>query len=120
MLEPRSLVRTLTLVALATGALSTSGLPRTSRATLPTRPNVLFIAIDDLNHWVRYLDRNDQVKTPNLDRIAQRGLHFTRSYCAAPVCNPSRAALMSGLLPSTSGVYDNNTERGQRGAARDH
>jgi arylsulfatase A-like enzyme len=110
MLQPRNLVRTLTLVALAAGSLSTSGLPRTSQATLPTKPNVLFIAIDDLNHWVRYLDRNDQVKTPNLDRIAQRGVHFTRSYCAAPLCNPSRAALMSGLLPSTSGVYDNNTD----------
>src|SRR5438876_787381 len=62
------------------------------------------------NHWVGYLQRNDQVKTPNLDRIARRGLRFTRSYCAAPVCNPSRTALMSGLLPSTSGVYDNGTD----------
>jgi arylsulfatase A-like enzyme len=75
-----------------------------------SRPNVLFIAIDDLNHWVGYLGRNAQVKTPNLDRIARRGVRFTRSYCAAPVCNPSRAALMSGLLPSTSGVYDNGTD----------
>src|SRR5947209_17037729 len=79
-------------------------------ATLPAKPNVLFIAIDDLNHWVHYLGRNEQVKTPNLDRIAQRGVRFTHSYCAAPVCNPSRAALMSGLLPSTSGVYDNSTD----------
>ena len=81
-----------------------------SPGAVPARPNVLFIAIDDLNHWVGYLQRNDQVKTPNLDRIARRGLRFTRSYCAAPVCNPSRTALMSGLLPSTSGVYDNGTD----------
>jgi arylsulfatase A-like enzyme len=74
------------------------------------RPNVLFIAVDDLNHWVHYLGRNEQVKTPNLDRIARRGLRFTHAYAAAPVCNPSRAALMSGLLPSTSGVYDNGTD----------
>jgi iduronate 2-sulfatase len=76
----------------------------------PARPNVLFIAVDDLNHWVHYLGRNEQVRTPNLDRIARRGVRFTHAYAAAPVCNPSRAALMSGLLPSTSGVYDNGTD----------
>jgi hypothetical protein len=79
-------------------------------AKVPAKPNVLFIAVDDLNHWVHYLGRNDQVKTPNLDRLARRGVRFTHAYCAAPVCNPSRAALMSGLLPSTSGVYDNSTD----------
>jgi arylsulfatase A-like enzyme len=72
-----------------------------------TKPNVLFIAVDDLNHWVGYLARNPQTLTPNIDRLAQRGVSFTRSHCAAPVCNPSRAALMSGLRPSTTGVYDN-------------
>jgi arylsulfatase A-like enzyme len=71
------------------------------------RPNVLFIAVDDLNHWVGYLGRNPQTLTPNLDRLAKRGVWFTRSYCAAPVCNPSRAALMSGLRPGATGVYDN-------------
>ena len=76
----------------------------------PTKPNVLFIAIDDLNHWVGYLGRNAQTKTPNIDRLAARGAWFTRSYCAAPVCNPSRAALMSGLRPFTSGVYENNND----------
>jgi arylsulfatase A-like enzyme len=73
----------------------------------PSRPNVLFIAVDDLNHWVGYLGRNPQTVTPNLDRLARRGVWFTRSYCAAPVCNPSRAALMSGLRPGATGVYDN-------------
>src|SRR5262245_58410034 len=76
----------------------------------PAKPNVLFIAIDDLNHWVHYLGRNEQAQTPNLDRIARRGVRFTHAYCAAPLCNPSRAALMSGLRPSTSGVYDNQTD----------
>jgi arylsulfatase A-like enzyme len=74
------------------------------------RPNVLFIAVDDLNHWVGYLDRNPQTITPNIDRLAKRGVRFTRSYCAAPICNPSRAALMSGLRPSTTGVYNNNDD----------
>ena len=76
----------------------------------PRRPNVLFIAVDDLNHWVGYLGRNPQTITPNIDKLAARGVRFTRSYCAAPVCNPSRAALMSGLRPSTSGVYENNND----------
>jgi arylsulfatase A-like enzyme len=74
------------------------------------KPNVLFIAVDDLNHWVGYLGRNPQTITPNIDRLARRGVRFTRSYCAAPVCNPSRAALMSGLRPSTTGVYNNNND----------
>jgi arylsulfatase A-like enzyme len=74
------------------------------------RPNILFIAVDDLNHWVGYLGRNPQTKTPNLDRLAARGVRFTHSYCAAPICNPSRTALMSGLRPWTTGVYDNTTD----------
>lgn len=71
------------------------------------KPNVLFIAIDDLRDWVGYLG-NKQVKTPNLDKLAARGVAFTRSFCASPCCNPSRAALMTGLRPGTSGVYNNN------------
>jgi len=71
------------------------------------QPNVLFIAVDDLNHWVGHLGRNPQTKTPHIDRLAARGVTFTRAYCAAPICNPSRAALLSGKRPSTTGVYDN-------------
>jgi arylsulfatase A-like enzyme len=74
------------------------------------RPNVLFVAVDDLNHWVGYLGRNPQTVTPNIDRLAARGVRFTRSYCAAPVCNPSRAALLSGLRPATTGVYENGND----------
>lgn len=79
-------------------------------ADVPKKPNVLFIAIDDLRDWVGYLHHNDQTRTPNIDRLAKMGTAFTRSYCAAPVCNPSRAALMSGMRPSTTGVYDNNND----------
>lgn len=87
-----------------------AGQPAEGTATNPKRMNVLFIAIDDLNHWVGYLGRNAQTKTPNIDRLAKRGVWFTRSYCAAPLCNPSRAALMSGLRPSTTGVYQNDED----------
>ena len=74
------------------------------------KPNVLFIAIDDLNHWVGHLGRNKQAATPNIDRLAKRGVSFSRAYCAAPSCTPSRAALMSGLRPSTTGIYDNHND----------
>lgn len=69
--------------------------------------NILFIPIDDLNHWVGHLGRNAQTKTPNIDRLAATGVSFTKSYCAAPACNPSRIALMAGLRPSTTGCYGN-------------
>ncbi len=81
-----------------------------SPAAEPGKPNVLFIAVDDLRDWVGYLGKNPQTKTPNIDRLAARGVAFTHSYCAAPVCNPSRAALMSGLRPFTTGVYENNND----------
>lgn len=73
----------------------------------PARPNVLFIAIDDLNHWVGHLGRHPQTKTPNIDRLGKHGVTFTRAYCTAPACNPSRASLMSGQRPSTTGCYTN-------------
>jgi arylsulfatase A-like enzyme len=79
-------------------------------AATVAKPNVLFIAVDDLNHWVGYLGRNPQTRTPNIDRLAARGVWFTRSYCAAPVCNASRTALMTGLRPFTTGVYENNND----------
>jgi len=78
-----------------------------SSASAADRPNVLMIAIDDLNHWVGHLGRNKQTKTPSIDKLAAQGVTFTRSYCLAPACNPSRAALMSGQRPSTTGCYVN-------------
>ncbi len=71
------------------------------------RPDVLFIAIDDLNDWVGVLGGHPQARTPNIDALAARGMLFTNTHTAAPLCNPSRTALMSGLRPSTSGVYQN-------------
>jgi arylsulfatase A-like enzyme len=85
-------------------------LAATLGAATPQKPNVLFIAVDDLRDWVGYFGHNPQSKTPNYDRLAKMGTSFTRAYCASPVCNPSRAALMSGMRPSTTGVYENNID----------
>ncbi|CAN5494981.1 sulfatase [soil metagenome] len=85
-------------------AITAAGIPSGHAAE---KPDVLFIAIDDLNHWVGHLGRNPQTITPHLDRLAERGITFTRAYCVAPACNPSRAALMGGMLPSSTGIYHN-------------
>jgi len=73
-----------------------------------SRPNVLFIAVDDLNDWVGFMGGYPgNVKTPNLDRLANMGTAFTNAHTASPVCCPSRVAVLSGQLPSTSGIYNN-------------
>ena len=71
------------------------------------QPNVLFIAVDDLNDWTGHLAGHPQARTPNIDRLVARGVTFTNAHCAAPACNPSRAALMSGLRPWETGIYTN-------------
>lgn len=70
-------------------------------------PDVLFIAFDDLNDWVGPLGGHPQARTPNIDRLAARGMTFTNAHITAPLCNPSRSSLMSGLLTSSFGVYNN-------------
>ena len=94
---------------LLTAAVLALGATFTARATAaaPKRPNILFIMVDDLNHWVGYLGRNKQTITPNMDRLSAAGMSFTRACCAAPVCNPSRTAMFSGLRPGSTGVYGN-------------
>ncbi len=68
-------------------------------------PNVLLIAIDDLNDWVGVLGGHPHAITPNIDRLAARGALFTSAHTQAPLCGPSRASIMSGLRPSTTGIY---------------
>lgn len=67
--------------------------------------NMVLIAIDDLNDWVGCLGGHPQAKTPNIDRLAARGILFSNANCQSPVCNPSRASMMSGLYPETTGIY---------------
>jgi choline-sulfatase len=88
-----------TMIALVTcGVLSTE-------LSAAEKPNVLFIAIDDLNDWVGCLGGHPQVKTPEMDKLAARGTLFTNAHCQAPLCNPSRVSLMTGLRPGSTGVY---------------
>lgn len=68
-------------------------------------PNVLFIAIDDLNDWVGCLEGHPQVKTPNIDRLAAGGTLFANAHTQSPICNPSRTSVLTGYRPSTTGIY---------------
>ncbi len=70
-------------------------------------PNVLFISVDDLNDWIGCMGGHPQSKTPNIDRLAASGTLFSNAHCPAPACNPSRTAIMTGISPAKSGVYDN-------------
>ncbi|WP_255670802.1 sulfatase-like hydrolase/transferase [Blastopirellula sediminis] len=72
------------------------------------QPNILFIAMDDLNDWIGCMGGHPQTITPNLDRLAQSSVLFTNAHCAAPACNPSRTAIFTGMSPYRSGLYANN------------
>lgn len=70
-------------------------------------PNVLFIAIDDMNDWSGYLSGHPQARTPNLDKLARQSVTFTQAYCNSPSCNPSRASILLGKHPNSTGFYSN-------------
>ncbi|MEM6845064.1 MAG: sulfatase [Bacteroidota bacterium] len=87
-----------------------------------TSPNVLFIAIDDLNDWMGVMQGHPDAKTPNMDKLAARGVLFQNAHCQAPLCGPSRASIMTGLRPSTTGIYgmiDDNKIRSDNPATAD-
>lgn len=83
-------------------------LPASGVAEGEAKPNVLFIAIDDLNDWVGCMGGNPQAITPNIDRLAASGVKFVNAHCDSPACGPSRAALLTGIRPNRSGAYTNN------------
>lgn len=69
------------------------------------KPNILFIAIDDMNDWTGFLGGHPQAITPNMDKLAEEGMNFTNAHCSAPGCSPSRNALLYGIEPFNSGFY---------------
>ena len=74
------------------------------------QPNVLFIAVDDLNDYAMGLNPEFRAQTPHMDALADRGTLFSNAHCAAPVCNPSRVSVLTGVSPATSGVYINKDD----------
>lgn len=72
-----------------------------------SKPNILFISMDDLNDWIGCMGGHPQTITPNLDRLAAMGVLFTNAHCPGASCNPSRTAIMTGLSPHRSGLYEN-------------
>ncbi len=79
-----------------------------SEADREPQPNILFIAVDDLNDWIGCLGGYPgTVHTPHLDQLAGRGVLFSNAHCPSPKCAPCRAAVLCGLYPSSTGLYDN-------------
>ena len=104
---------------MATGALL-AGFCLNSNAQEATKPNVLLIAIDDLNDWIGCMGGHPQAQTPNMDRLAARGVLFDNAHCQSPVCNPSRASMMTSLYPSTSGIYFLNPDLSESPVAKEN
>lgn len=82
--------------------------PQSNPSPLPPRPDVVFIAVDDLNDWITPLGGNAQARTKNFERLARMGMCFTNAHCASPACHSSRVAVMTGVHPSRSGIYRNS------------
>jgi uncharacterized sulfatase len=86
-------------------------LPRTlcAEPSGGAKPNVLFLMVDDMRPELNCFGV-PEVKSPNFDRLAAKGLKFERTYCQFPVCNPSRSSMITGLRPETLGIFTNNKD----------
>ncbi|MEO3843258.1 sulfatase-like hydrolase/transferase [Streptomyces sp. B22F1] len=94
--------------ASAVGLTAVAGpaLARSATAAGPPPPNVIVVSIDDLG-WREFGAYGSTFnETPHIDRLAREGMRFTRAYPAAPICSPTRAALMTGLYPARTGITD--------------
>ena len=101
----------ISLASISLASISLASAEETGSPTDRDKPNVLFIAVDDLNDWIGCMGGHPQAETPNIDRLARRGVLFMNAHCAAPACNPSRAAVFSGQMPDVTGVWSNDSPR---------
>ncbi len=99
------LLASLVSIPLAGATAQDNPAPKAHQPGAARPPNILFIAIDDQNDWIGCLGGHPQAKTPRIDALAARGTVFTNAHCQSPLCNPSRTSLMTGLRPSTTGIY---------------
>ncbi len=83
---------------------------KSSSTSAAGKPNVLFIIADDLRDYVGWMGGHPQALTPNMDRLAKLGMRFTNAHCNYALCNPSRTSLLTGMLPSSSGVFGNEQD----------
>jgi arylsulfatase A-like enzyme len=108
---PRTTARFLTATATLAASASTLAAAASASATAapastPRPMNVLFLAADDMRAELAIYG-SPKAKTPNLDRLARQGVRFERAYCQYPLCGPSRASILTGRRPTTSGLYGN-------------
>lgn len=92
-------------ITLRTVVLITAVLSATHLSGAAEQPNVLMIAVDDLNDWVGCLRGHPQAYTPHIDALAARGIVFNNAHCQSPLCNPSRSSLLTGRRPTSTGIY---------------
>jgi arylsulfatase A-like enzyme len=90
-------------VLLITACNADTAAPETAPDASP--PNVLMIIVDDMNDWIGAMGGHPDTKTPNMDRLAKQGTLFMNAHATAAICGPSRASVMTGLLPATTGIY---------------
>ena len=105
----RQVIASKTKLIFSLGILLTNAFIASSQVTNSARPNILFIAVDDLRPELGCYGAT-QIKTPNIDRLATRGVVFTRAYCQQPLCGPTRASILTGLRPNSTGVFDNGKD----------
>jgi len=95
-------------VLVATGGAVEGAVP--PKRAYGSKPNVLFIIADDLRDYPGWMKGHPQSVTPNMDALARRGMRFANAHCNYALCNPSRTSMLTGLLPSSSGVFGNEQD----------